>query len=91
MKEGNVNINEAKARHQALKRRFIPKILDIGAYALEIVQCPRILPGENNQEEADFEGENGETDRQQAARPAFWRSGRRLDRDRAFRKRTAWG
>jgi hypothetical protein len=91
LKECNVDIDEAQPRDQALKRRFVPKSLDIGADSLEVIECPGILPRENDQKETQFEGEDGETDGQQVPWPALGRGCRRLERDVILRKRAAWG
>ena len=91
MKECNVNIDEPQSGDQALERRFIPKVFDVGANSLEVVECPRILPREDNQEQANFEGEDGETDGQQAPWPPLGRDWRRIERDLILRERAAWG
>ena len=87
-----IDVDEPQARDQAFERRLIPNRFEVGAKSLEVVECPGVLPGENDQEQADFEGEDGETNGQQAALPASRRDCRsRLDRCRIFGKRAARG
>lgn len=92
LEESYIDVDEPQAGDQAFEGWLIPHRFDVGTKSLEVIQRPGILPGENDQEEADFEGEDGETNSQQTALPALRGDCQSsLDRRRIFGKRAAWG
>jgi|SRR5579872_3354569 len=92
LEESYIDVDEPQARDQAFEGWFIPNGLEVGTESLEVIEGPGILPGKNDQEQADFEGEDGETYGQQPALPALRCDCRSsLNRRRIFGKRAAWG
>ena len=66
----DVNIHKAKPGDRAAKIRVVPEVLKRGNQGLEVIDVPGVVqPRKNHQEQADLEGENRETDPQQAPLP----------------------
>ncbi len=90
LEEGDVDVYEAQTGDEAFERWFVPHGFEVGAESLEVVERPGIAPGDDDQKEADFEGENGETNGQQAALPVLGSNGgSRIEGDSALGKRAA--
>ena len=73
LEESDVDVNETQAGDKTLKRWFVPDRFEVGIESLEVVERPGIEPGDHDQKQAHFEGEDGEADGQEAALPALWR------------------